>query len=1231
MRKLLLLALFNLLIISVYAQNLSYTCPRDTVLGCGVTCFNLVARFSDLKAVGDDYTISNVTNISFCRPYIDPGAPGPSANLSIDDRYSSVLALPFSFPFYGVAYNALVVSTNGFISFDISKTGAYSNFENYGDLPNTQYDPALIMGPYHDLDPSITTSPNQQIKYQTFGNAPNRKWILSFYKVPLFNCDFLFNNTHQIILHESSGIVEVHIVEKEICTSWNNGRAMIGLQDFSQTKAIMAPNRKMSDAPWGTTGMNESWRFIPSGGASLYRKVELLNGSGTVIATGDTNRINANTFEWTFNSVCPPANSLAIYVVKTTYAKINDPTNFVFSLDTVRILRNAMPAVVTAVSTTCGASNGSITATASGGTAPFMFVLNPGAVTNATGIFSGLAAGMYTVTITDATGNCTNTLTAAVPVVGTLTANVAVGNATCLGVNDGSLSVAPLTGNAPFSYSANGGPVQPGGTFTNLPPGSYTVVFTDATGCNGSVTRIISPGSSISGTSSSTPTSCTGLPNGTITVNGASGVPPYQYSLDAGAYQFINIFTGVSAGNHIISLRDSRGCTVTISRMVNAGTPITGTASSTATSCPAVNNGTITVSTPTGAGYTYSLNPGNMSNITGIFTGLAPATYTISFVNASGCMGSITTNTTVAAGPSLTSGFNFVNPACASINNGSISIVPQAGSAAPYVYTLTGPGGPFILNGNATVIFTSLAPGSYSYSFTDGNGCTGSGGPVLLTSNSLIRTPATVTVPLCSGNANGIVRFTASGGVSPYQYSSNAGITYQNSSTFNSLPAGTHTFRIRDNAGCIKDTSITLTEPAVFATVAAQRTTAGCSNNDGAIAASATGGTSAYTYTIFGGTVNNTGAVTGIFTGLAAGNYIVTAKDAKGCAAIATTSVLLADNMFLAVGSDTTICVESSVKFNPLTNPETSVFTWTAINTPLNTLDNLSILKPTATPTDTAMYILSAQWGGCRRKDTITVNVLHKPVSNAGKDTAICNKSYCTLTGTASNLSGTVNYDWSPATGVDFPNQAVTRVYPLGNDTTYSYTLTVTDNYGCKFSVTDAVNVRVQPPVPAYAGNDTIAVTGIPHQLYSSGGSLYKWSPAAALNNPLSQNPLATMQNDTKFIVLVTDVAGCIGYDTVFIKVYNGPTYYVPNAFSPNGDGMNDVFRAVPSGITSTNWFRIFNRYGQTVFETNEWLKGWDGNYRGKKQPVGAYIWIIKGTDRNGKLVEMKGTVMLLH
>ena len=104
-----------------------------------------------------------------------------------------------------------------------------------------------------------------------------------------------------------------------------------------------------------------------------------------------------------------------------------------------------------------------------------------------------------------------------------------------------------------------------------------------------------------------------------------------------------------------------------------------------------------------------------------------------------------------------------------------------------------------------------------------------------------------------------------------------------------------------------------------------------------------------------------------------------------------------------------------------------------------------------------------------------------------------------------------------------------------------------------------------------------------------------------------------------------------MGYDTVFVRAYRDTGYYVPNSFTPNGDGLNDFFRAIPVGVASTEYFRIYNRYGQLIFQTNKWLKGWDGKYQGKKQPMGTYVWTVKGRYKNGEVIEKSGTVILIQ
>ena len=282
---------------------------------------------------------------------------------------------------------------------------------------------------------------------------------------------------------------------------------------------------------------------------------------------------------------------------------------------------------------------------------------------------------------------------------------------------------------------------------------------------------------------------------------------------------------------------------------------------------------------------------------------------------------------------------------------------------------------------------------------------------------------------------------------------------------------------------------------------------------------------------------------------------------------------------------------------------------------------------PAAAPSGT-YYIKGTNATGCFDIKKVGVFVYPIPVVKAGADTTICKNTTAVLHVAVTNILAPVFYQWEPAASIENPTAVISIANP---GTTTVYKVTVKDTYGCNFNVADEVKVTVQPPVNAFAGNDTTATVRVPHQLRATGGVQYLWSPASALNNPFISNPLAVLNMDTRFAVEVKDTIGCVGYDTVLVKVYEGITYYVPNAFSPNGDGLNDVFKPIPVGIVSTNYFRIFNRYGAIVFETNQWNKGWDGTYKEIPQKTGNYVWVIKGAGRDGKVIEMRGNVVLVR
>ena len=172
----------------------------------------------------------------------------------------------------------------------------------------------------------------------------------------------------------------------------------------------------------------------------------------------------------------------------------------------------------------------------------------------------------------------------------------------------------------------------------------------------------------------------------------------------------------------------------------------------------------------------------------------------------------------------------------------------------------------------------------------------------------------------------------------------------------------------------------------------------------------------------------------------------------------------------------------------------------------------------------------------------------------------------------------------------------------------------------------------VIPPVPAFAGNDTVMVIGQPMQLRASGGSVYSWSPAANLDRPDAVDPIARLNDDMTYVVRVSTQEGCYAFDTVKVKVYKTPPeLFVPTAFTPNGDGLNDRLKPVPVGIATLVYFKVYNRYGELVFSTNEVGKGWNGVYKGRDQGNESFVWQALGIDYLGNQVFRKGQTTLIR
>ena len=866
-----------------------------------------------------------------------------------------------------------------------------------------------------------------------------------------------------------------------------------------------------------------------------------------------------------------------------------------------------------------GSPTGSLTITPSANAvAPISYSLNAG-TPQASPTFGTLLGGTpYTILVQDG-NSCQTTVNVTIPNGPGITLAGTSTPSACAGSPTGSISVTPSANAlAPFSFTLNGGTAQPGSTFGNLLGGTaYNMQVTDANGCSATTSVTVPNGPGITATASTTNAACVGSNSGSITVTPAGGINPYEFSLDNGSnWQTGNTFPTLAGGvSYTVLVRDGNGCSVNVNATVNNSPGVTATATSLPSACTGAATGVIQVQTNLGlAPFRYSLNGGVTVQDSAIFRNLAAQAYTVRVLDALNCF--VDVPITVANRPALTATAAAAVASCAPVANGSITVNAAQG-IAPLRYVLDA-GLP--QSGNQ---FSSLATGTYNVTVLDSAGCSATVSNVLVGLAPRIRPTLAIVRPSCNGLADGRITVTATLGTAPYSFAIDGG-PFSTNNVFNNITARPYLVSVRDFVGCQVDTLFTVTQPGNLAIVPGTITRPTCTGNpDGVIRGTASGGTAAYEYTL--DPTNATGWQSTNSFNVLAGSYTITVRDRNGCTATTPTiTVLLNDTMRLELGRDTSACAGTGITLIPNTNAQTSVFDWS----PGLGLSDSTIRNPIALPNDTTRYILVARWGVCERRDTITVSVRRRPIVDAGRDTAICVGGQATLLGSATNLSGSVSYTWTPA---DSLNRTDTPRVVANPSLTTRYFLTVRDNYNCNFVITDSVLVTVQPPIIAFAGNDTIAVQGLPHQLNATGGFSYQWTPSNVLNNPSIPNPRATLQNDTRFVVRVADQVGCFAFDTVFVKVFVGPTYYLPSAFSPNNDGLNDIFRPLPVGITRTDYFRVFNRYGQLIFETNKYREGWDGTFKGVKQNPGAYVWVIKGIDRNGRSVTQQGTVMLVR
>jgi len=835
-----------------------------------------------------------------------------------------------------------------------------------------------------------------------------------------------------------------------------------------------------------------------------------------------------------------------------------------------------------------------------------------------TGTVNNLPAGSYTVTATNSGGcSVTQTITITQPAA-PLTATQTQTDLVCNGINNGSASVTPSGGtpNYTYSWTPSGGT---GSGATGLSAQSYTCTITDLNGCTNQQTFTLTAPSSITLVMSSTPSTC-GSPNGTASVSASGGTGGYTYAwLPSGGSGSTE--SNLTGGTYTVTVSDANGCTQqgTVA-VIGATTPSVSITASTNILCNGNTTGDATASASGGSGpYTYAWTPSGGSAATE--SNLGAGTYTITITDGNGC--TATDTVTLTEPPVLTSSIAGTDVLCFSGTTGSATITP-AGGAGGNLFAWSPSGG------NAAVA-NGLTAQSYTCVVTDANGCTTSQS-ITLTEPPLLTTTSAQVDELCSGANNGSATVTPGGGAGGYTY--NWTPSGGSSSTASNLFAGQYTCTITDANGCTLTQSFNITEPQTVVASSGPVTNVDCFGAaTGSASVNQNGGTGPYTYS-WSPNVSATNSATGII----AGNYNVTITDANGCSAGVTVTVTEPPLLTLqASASPNTICAGQTVTLTA--NGGGGVPAYIIGWLPGNMVGGTQTVTPTATTTYTAAV---TDANGCTATTTAVVTVNPVPVAAFTSDVVSGCTPVCvnfTDISTVATPGVITAWAWDFGDGNTSTQQSPSHCYTTPG--TYTVILQVKTADGCihTITMTNYISAWVVPVAAFGAGPQPTTIFN--SQIYfsdsSSNASQWLWSFGDVLGSSSTlQNPSFTYGQPTCYTVQldVQSSNGCTDSATMPICIDPDVSLYVPNAFTPNGNGNNEIFLPVCVGIDPQKYqLWIFDRWGNQIFTTTDVNQGWDGRVQGHPElcQIDTYVWRIYAWDISGSPHNLVGSVSLIR
>lgn len=1000
--------------------------------------------------------------------------------------------------------------------------------------------------------------------------------------------------------------------------------------------------------------INQPIPFSASITDSTVSSCNVCDGTATVTPLGG---VGAYEYDW-FDAPIAQTDSIATGLCSSLYkVKVSEENGCV---DTVSVLIPEPEGINASIEDSSNVvcyegTDGWAFVSFTGGTAPFT-ILWDDVRSQSTDTATGLAAGIYNVTITDSLG-CVGEASVIIEEPDSITVGTSnIKSLLCTGfcVGEATLTASGGTAQSGYSYLWEDGQTTP--TAVGLCHGYQTYTVIDGVGCTFTDSLQILDQNQLTSDLTGTQASCNVGCDGIILSTPSGGTPPYRHSWNTGATT--ENISSLCPAVYIDTIYDDNGCFLIDSFRINDPSLFSvEVIDSKNVSCHGVCDGIAIASANGGIGpFTFSWYNAPGSQVNDTVYNLCAATYYVRGEDASGCLAEDTITLTQPS--QILVSLDASNPVtCFDKCDGS-ALVSAVGGKGTLSYLWE--------DASTSVSRTGLCSGNYTVYAIDDSSCIDSVEFTVGSPDSLQAVITDTNHIVCTSFCIGDATVGEIGGTSPYDYNWYDVIGTPTSGKITGQCAGNYHVEVTDANGC-KDTAVAIINDKGVLSSTIETTHISCFGEcDGKLVAQPTGGITPYTYQW------NSGSTLDSIQDLCQGNYFITITDFDGCQVSVAASIVepallsasiidsanldcsalcdgfatvspsggtspyeylwndpsaqtgitatsLCGETYKVILSDSRGCIDSTEVF--LNEPDSIELAININQANCNNIADGSIDITVTGGVGSYSYswigpdgyasssedlsdlsigtyeVLILDSNGCSVKDSAAIMELNSVNAYAGVDTSLCENDSIMLMG-----SGGVLYSWSDG--------GTTANHMVSPNSTTEYILSVVNN-GCYDTDTVLVTVNEIPNITASA-DDYLILENSTVQLDALGagtGGIYDWSPPLGLNDPTLQNPQAVVLDSIEYNVIGTDINGCSNIATIKIDVVN--TVIFADGITPNGDGKNEVWTIKFLEEFPKAKVMIFNRWGQKVYESSGYSDFWDGTRKGKKLPIGTYYYVI--------------------